>query len=269
MGLSNPQFGSNPFAGQKLSEQTAGAFTGALGGANRMGGLAQSIVNRYTPGTVVPQTLAGTDLQPYMNPFTQSAIGSTMRELGRQERMQQNALASQAQAANAFGGDRFAIQQAAMNRDYDALRADALSRLNMANFAQAQAGAVGDIGRNLAAQQGNQQMQQNMFGLGSQMGQNAQEAMARMASMGWGMGQDIQNNQMLAGAMQRQQQQQLIDAAKGQYGGYVNAPSSGLETFLQSVLSPGSAGTQTVSSKPGVFDMLGGGIGALGSLFLK
>ena len=64
-----------------------------------------------TPQNVQAGQLSNTNLQPYMNPYTQNVINSTLpimqQNLGLQQNQQQNA----ANSSNAFGGSRQAIQQ--------------------------------------------------------------------------------------------------------------------------------------------------------------
>ena len=65
-----------------------------------------------TPATqVTPQTLAGTNLSPYLNPYTQDVINKTLPLMQQQIALAQNQAANQANSANAFGGSRQGIQQ--------------------------------------------------------------------------------------------------------------------------------------------------------------
>jgi hypothetical protein len=188
--------------------------------------------------------LATTDLQPYMNPYTKDVTNATMGELNRQEALQGNALAGQAQEQGAFGGDRFAIQQAANNRDFDVTRAQALAGLNQGNFQQAQQGAQYDINNRFnAGQFGNQQ-------LGS------------LSNLGFGFGQQLQNNQMRSGAMQQLQQQDIMNAIRGQYQGQTGQANDALNRLIQQLAggSPGNSSKQT-SGTTGLLGMAGAGLG--------
>ena len=64
-----------------------------------------------TPQQIDPAQLSQQNLQPYMNPYTQSVINKTLpimqQNLGLQQNQQQNA----ANSANAFGGSRQGVQQ--------------------------------------------------------------------------------------------------------------------------------------------------------------
>lgn len=194
--------GNNPYAGRPLAQQTQGAFTQALGTNANMAGAAGG-----------PGPLARTDLTPYMNPYTKDVIGTTMGEMNRQEQIQGNQLASDATQQGTFGGDRFGVQMAENNRNYDAQRAATLASLNQANFGQAQNAAQGDIGTQMSAA--------NNLG--------------NMANMGFGMGQQLQQNQLAAGAMQQSQVQKVMDAIKGQYQGFTNQGAQGLNNMISAL----------------------------------
>jgi hypothetical protein len=71
------------------------------------------------------------------------------------------------------------------------------------------------------------------------------------------MGMDITNQQMQQGMLQQALQQQLIDAARSQYGGFAGAPerSLGLPMAALGASNMGQQ-TQTQSYNPGLFDYL-------------
>lgn len=156
--------------GMGLFGQMGMGLGGAMGAYGRMAGMA--------PDQIREQSLAGTNLDPYMNPFQRQVVDTTMGELGRQERLQDLSIQDQAQRAGAFGGDRMAIQQAENNRNFDQTRAQTLANLNFQNFGNAQQMATGDINRNFQAQQANQNMNAGMMqagasGLAGMAGQGA------------------------------------------------------------------------------------------------
>ena len=109
-----------------------------------------------TPQNVQAGQLSNTNLQPYMNPYTQSVINSTLPIMQQNLALQQNQNQDQAAASNAFGGSRQAIQQGVTQAQGAQNMAQMAAQLNQANFGQAQAGAQGDIANTLKAQQGNQ-----------------------------------------------------------------------------------------------------------------
>ena len=156
--------------GMGLLGQMGQGLGGAMGAYGRMAGM--------QPGQIREQSLAGTDLGGYMNPFQRQVIDATMGEIGRQEKLQDLGIQDQAQRVGAFGGDRMAIQQAENNRNFDQTRAQTLANLNFQNFGNAQQQATNDINRNFQAQQANQGMNAGMMqagaaGLAGMAGQGA------------------------------------------------------------------------------------------------
>jgi hypothetical protein len=140
------------------------------------------------PTDVQAGSLANTSLTPYMNPFQQSVIDTTMGELNRQETLQGNAMQDQAQRAGAFGGDRMAVQQAENNRNFDMTRASTLANLNSANFNNAQQMGTNDLNRNMQAQQSNQGVNANMMQAGASglagLGQSGASGLGSLGQFG-------------------------------------------------------------------------------------
>jgi hypothetical protein len=101
-----------------------------------------------------------------------------------------------------------------------------------------------------------QNQQRTQLGAAGQMGQLGQQA--------FNTGQSIQQQQMQQGMMQQAMQQQLIDAARQQYQGYTGAPQAALSAPLQALGQTPVPQSQTTTSKPGLFDYLGAGMGMFG-----
>jgi len=253
------------------------------------------------PQAIEAAKLKGQNLQPYMNPYTNSVINATMGEMGRQEQLQRKNIAAEAQAQNAFGGDRQAIENAENNRNFDQQRSQTLSALNQQNFGQAQNAAQVDNATAMQTQLANQQMQigqqaggaAGLAGIGSQrtnlgsqlgtagaggfsnnaqflgnLGQgNATQGLGGLqagAGQGFGFGNQLQQNQLQAGQMQQDQQQQLIDMAKQAFGQTVGGPKTGLDVLMQSLT--GSHNPQTSMSKSKTSNGIGGILGGVGSM---
>ena len=89
---------------------------------------------------------------------------------------------------------------------------------------------------------------QQRLGAGSQLG--------ALAQTGFGMGQQVQQGLMQTGTQQQALQQALIDAAKGQYGGYTGQPASTIGYLSQALGVSPVPQTTTTSKQPGVFDYL-------------
>src|SRR6201999_1731886 len=109
------------------------------------------------PSQITPQTLASTNLQPYMNPYQQSVINASQNTLQQQEQQQEQANNSTATAQGAFGGTGSQVANALTNQNYQLADANMISGLNQSNYSNAQAAAQGDIANNLSAQGANQQ----------------------------------------------------------------------------------------------------------------
>jgi hypothetical protein len=179
--------------------------------------------------------LQGPNIGQFMNPYTSEVIDRTGADLMRQAQMQQNQLGAQATQAGAFGGSRQGVAEGTMLGDYGR--------------------AFGDI----SAQQ-----RQQGFNTALGAAQQQQGMMSNLASQGFGFGQQIGQQQMQQGGMQQGINQQLIDAARGQYGGYTNAPMNSLSAPM-AALGAANMGqnTSTATSKPGLLQYLTAAFGGM------
>ena len=222
-----------------------------------------------TPQNVTAGQLSSTNLQPYMNPYTQSVIDKTLPVMQQNLALSQNQNQNQANSANAFGGSRQAIQQGVTQAQGAQGMAQMAAQLNQANYGQAQTAAQSDIGTNLQAQLANQSAQQNQAGL------NLQGA-AGLTSLGNAAQQaQLQNfgEQVTAGSLEQQQAQNQINAQMqkfqqawaypGQQLGVVQS-ALGMTPYGQS--QQGQSTTQTQTSPDYAMSALGG-MQMLGGLF--
>ncbi len=221
------------------------------------------------PQNVTAGQLSSTNLQPYMNPYTQSVINSTLPIMQQNLALSQNQNQNQANAANAFGGSRMAIQQGVTQAQGAQNMAQMAAQLNQANYGQAQSAAQQDINTNLQAQEANQQAQQNQGALNLQaagglgvLGQQAQLSQARNFT-----------EQMTAGTAEQQQQQNEINANLAQYQQALQYPyqqlgvlqsALGMTPYGQSSTGQSTTETQTAANPLG---MALGGLQSLSSLF--
>jgi hypothetical protein len=182
--------------------------------------------------------LQGPNIGQFMNPYTSEVIGRTGMDMARQAQMQQNTLGAQATKAGAFGGSRHGVAEGTMMGDYGR--------------------AFGDM----AAQQ-----RQAGFNTALGAAQNQQSMMSQLAGQGFGFGQQLNAQQMGQGNQQQVMMQALIDAAKGQYGGFAGAPEQALALPL-AALGASNMGqqTQTNTQQRGLFDYLTLGATVLGGL---
>ena len=108
-------------------------------------GTTQQVTNPGNASSVNAAQLSNTNLQPYMNPYTQNVINATLpimqQNLGLQQNQQQNA----ANSSNAFGGSRQAIQQGVTQAQGAQNMAQMAQQLNQANFGQAQQAGLSDV----------------------------------------------------------------------------------------------------------------------------
>ena len=226
----------------------------SLGGAVR--GTREAM--NYNPMQVTPNTLAGQNLNPYMNPFQRSVIDTTMQGLNRQQAMDMNNLDAQASSAGAFGGSRHGVAMGETNRGYADVQAQTLAGLNSANFGQAQQGAMFDAGiRNNA-----QQFNSNQGLAGQNLNLAAAGQLGNLSNLGFGQGMQINNQQAQQGAQQQALQQALMNAAMQQFQGFTGAPAQSAAQLLGGVggVPYGTTGTQNTTRQPGIFDYLSLGL---------
>jgi hypothetical protein len=189
----------------------------------------------------------------------QSATGRS-QEFGQQQRLQAELAnqAAQAQAEQfgqstglqAQGMNQAALAQAAQFGQSTGLQAQLANQAALAQAAQF-AQSTGLQAQGMNQQAGLQGAQQLMSGA-SQLG--------NLANLGFGFGQQIGAQQTQQGQMQQMMNQALIDAARGQYGGFTGAPQQSLGLPM-AALSGANMGqqTQTQTSNPGLFDYLSAG----------
>ena len=106
--------------------------------------------------------------QPFMSPYQQEVIDTTLAEFDRNQAIQNTAMRDQAIQAGAFGGARQGVMAAESARGAATGRANLQAQLLAQGFQQAQAAAAQD----LAARQGLGQYQQSL----GQAGQAQQQA---------------------------------------------------------------------------------------------
>ena len=237
----------------QINAATAG-FTGALG---------------QTPSSILPQTLAGANLQQYENPYTQNVINATLPIM--QQQLGQTLATNAGNAVNqgAFGGSRFGVQQGVAQAQGALGETQMAEQLNQANYAQAVQGAQYDIGNNMTAQQANQAAQQAKINSDIQASQGL-NATAQTA------GQQAQNAftmQNTAGTQQMSTAQDQINAQMQKFQQAWGYPTQELGV-LQSALgmtpygqsTTGASDTQTYTPTDWAA-LAGAGIGALGNIF--
>lgn len=231
--------------------------------------------------------LSKTNLDPYINPYTQNVINTTLPIYQQNLGLQQNAQQNQANSANAFGGSRQGVQQGVTQAQGAQGMAQMAQQLNAANFGQAQAAAQQDIANRLTAATTNQGAQQKNLdrSLTAQgMNQKAQQDKINsdiLASQGLANLGDSQartnaaNFTMLsqAGAGQSMQAQNQINAGMAKFNEARNYPNQQLATLLSALgMTPhdtATTGTSTTeTTTPTNWGALAvGGLDALSGFF--
>jgi hypothetical protein len=177
----------------------------------------------------------GPNIAQFQNPYTQDVIQRTEQDIARQREMAMNQLGAQAGAAGAFGGSRHGVAEGVLGGEYARMAGDMAAQQRQAGFNTALGAA------------------QNQQGIGLQ----AAGQLGNLAQTGFGMGMGINQQQMQQGMMQQALQQQIIDAARAQYGGFTGAPQASLGLPM-AALGAANMGqqSQTATKQPGLFDYL-------------
>jgi len=109
-----------------------------------------------------------TAYQPFMSPYQQDVIDTSLQAFDKQAAQQQQALRDQALGVpGAFGGGREGVQQAEYQTGSDANRALLEYQMRQQNFQQAQQGAQRAFGQQQAIGQGQLGLGQAQMGLGN------------------------------------------------------------------------------------------------------
>lgn len=184
---------------------------------------------------------AASGMANYQNPYEDQVVQASLRDVANQAAMGMNNLNAQANQAKAFGGSRHGIAMAEAAKGFNQQAMDQAARLRSQGFNTALGASQADLSRQLGA-----------------AGQ-----LAAMGQQSFNYGQAIQNQQMNQGAMQQQMMQNLINAAKQQYQGYVGAPQQGLNVLLGTVTGMPNMAAQNSSFNPGLFNYVQSGVQAM------
>lgn len=170
----------------------------------------------------------GPNIGQFFNPYTTEVINQSLADLERQRQTQINATGAAASQAGAFGGSRHGVAEAQTNLGF------------------------GQQGAQMASN-----LRQQGFNTALQAAQNQQQTQSQLAGQGFGFGQAINNQQAAQGAQVQAMNQALIDAARGQYGGFTGAPANSLQMILNALGSMPNQSTTKQTQNPGLFGILG------------
>jgi hypothetical protein len=248
MGLQGQTTNLNAAMQAGIANQTAGAQAAQFG--QQMGLQGQTTnLNAGLQAGIANQTANAQAAQ-----FGQQT-GLTAQGMNQNAALQANLANQTANAQAAQFGQQTGLTAQGMNQNAG-LQAgianqNAFGRAN--EFGQ-QLGLQGQIANQNAGLQG----AQFRLGAGAQMG--------NLSNLGFGYGTQLANYQNQMGAQQQLMMQNLINASRGQYGGFTGAPNAALGLYGQALgATPGGQGTQTTTSNPGTMGYLSAGAGLLGA----
>lgn len=241
-----------PYEGQRVASMTPGQI-GTIGAIANNYALAQPAyayaqqmaaqAGQYQPTQVQAGQLASSDLSPYMNPYTQNVLQTSLDTLNQQRLTGLNQAADAAIKARAFGGSRQAIQEAVVNAAAQQQAGQLAANLMAQNFAQAQQAAQGDIARQMEAARLNQ-----AAGItGAELGLTGAQTLGGLAGAGQEAFLTGATGALAAQSAIQQQQQAELDAARQAYTEQQQFPLTQLQIPLQALgVTPyGQTNTQT------------------------
>ena len=170
---------------QELANFTPTAMQAAqLGQAERMQGVG-AVEAARAPGQIGVDTLARTNFDAYMSPYTQNVINRSLQTLGGAQEQALNKLSAQATAARAFGGSRQGVAEAGTREAYGKQAADLIAGLQEKAFTQALGSGQFDIGnvQQARALQSGQQMTAETLGQQAREAAAARDQAARAGNM--------------------------------------------------------------------------------------
>jgi hypothetical protein len=276
-GTTNAQFGQQTNLSNQAATNQASQFgAGASNQAFLQNAMASNQASQFGAGASNQAASQGANLQQAASQFGAGAANTA----GLQNAMASNQ-ASQfgSGAANQAASTNMAAQNAAGQFGANSQNQMTLSNMGAQNAAgQFGASAQNQMGLSnmgalnsasqynannaMSAQQ--QNIANQMQAQGMRMGAGAQ--LGQLGNQAFNTGQTLQQGQMQQGLMQQGLQQALIDAARGQYAGYANAPNAALAAPLAALGQTPNQSTTTSSKQPGLFDYLTLGATAAGGL---
>lgn len=260
-----------PYQGQTVADLSQGQL-GTIGAIANNYAMAQPAyayaqqmaaqAGGYRPQDVTAGQLSQTDLSPYMNPYTENVIQSSLDQLNQQRMTNLAQQSDAAIRANAFGGSRQAIQEGVVNAAAQQQAGQLAANLYSQNFNQAQAAAQADIARRMQADQYNQ-----AAGItGAQLGLTGAQTLGGLAGAGQESFLTGAAGSLAAQSAIQQQQQAQLDAARNYYASLQQFPLQQLQIPLQALgITPyGQTSTQTGPGPSG--NGLMTGLGAAASI---
>lgn len=252
-------------AGLTLPGQFGAATGQALGATGQLGMLAPQM--GMAGANYARQATSPAATAAYMNPYLTASLDPMMAEARRQYDITGAQQKSAATGAKAFGGSREAIMAAENERNKNLALNQMLGQGYNQSFQQAQQAQQFGANLGLQGQQGQMAALQAQLGGAGQLGSLGSQQLAAQ--------QGILGAQAQAGALQQQQQQQIINQAIQNYATAQQYPYMQLGTLNAMLrgLPMNQMTTQTYQAAPSMVSQLGGlgsaALGAYGALNKK
>jgi len=237
--------------------------------------LGNPVAASVTPQPLTAQTIAGSDLSPYLNPYQSGVVNATLGQLAQLNANQLLNTNQGATASGAFGGSRSGVADALTNQYDMQAAAPVIAGLNAQGFNTALNAAGQDAatlnnvamfnsGQNVTAQQGS--IANALAAQG--MGLNAANVLASLANQGYGLAAAQGGLLGSVGQQQQVQDQSVLTnaynawlAQQGQNAQAQNLLNSSLGLIplqqpTNTSTTGNSSGTSQSSSSPGLIDIL-------------
>jgi len=199
----------------------------------------------------------------FQDPFTEQVIETQIADINRQRDIAAQGIAGQAAQAGAFGGSRYGIQQAELERNAAEQRNRLTAQLRSQGFQQAQAAALAENARIAEAQRGVAGLLGNLGAQYGQIGGQLSGIGAQKGNIAAGLGSLAQQQAGLGGAsraltaedigllaqtggIQKQQAQALLDAKQQADVQQAYEPFQRV-SFISDILRGTPSGSQTLS----------------------
>ena len=227
----------------------------------------------YQPGQFYGGTFGGRQAAQYMNPFLEMSLAPQIAEAQRQAGIAATQQAGQAVKSGAFGGSRYGLQEAELQRNLGQNISNIVGQGYNQAFQQAQQQFNQDMARRMQAQQLGEQSRQFGAGLGLQGLQTGLQAAGQLGQLGqtqYGQEMGINQLQQQVGAQQQALQQQGLSQAYQDFLNQQNYPYKqlGFMSDLIRGLPLGQQSTQQVYQAPPTALQTVGSLG-LGAYGLK
>lgn len=241
-----------PYEGQRVASMTPGQIStiGAIANNYALAQPAYAYAQQmaaqaggYQPTQVSAGQLSSTDLSPYLNPYTQSVLQTSLDTLNQQRLTGLNQASDAAIKARAFGGSRQAIQEGLVNAAAQQQAGQLAANLMQQGYSQAQAAASADIQRQMEAARLNQAAGISGAGLGL----TGAQTLGGLAGAGQEAFLTGATGALAAQSAIQQQQQAELEAARQAYTEQQQFPLTQLQIPLQALgVTPyGQQNTQT------------------------